>query len=97
MCECIAGSRFGHIHHLFSQAHHGSIVLGSPANHMLGAVMSMPSNINHFQRRTVATSNDEQVRVEYVTTCLKHNANIPIIQKARAMDERSEAMPFGNN
>lgn len=80
----LLGSRFGHIHHLFSQAHHGSIVLASPANHMLRAVMCMPYNINHFQLRTVATSNDKQAKVENVITHLsiiskrEHNSKGPI-------------------
>lgn len=32
----------------FTETHHGSIVLGVPANHMSGLVMFMPSHINQI-------------------------------------------------
>lgn len=66
---------------------------------MLRAVMCMPYNINHFLLRTVATSNDEQAKVENVITHLSIIQNVNIIQKARLKDKRSESevRPFGNN
>lgn len=50
VCVCLCWMQKYSVHQLFfflSVTHHGSIVLGFPANHMSGLVMLMPSYINH--------------------------------------------------